>query len=73
MRYFRYSVQLAHDAGVRAHPQVEIRRLAPEATQVEPFMMLDAWVFAAPDLAERASYVQEITREAFAFATGKDL
>lgn len=70
MRYFLYSYHAADDAGIRAHAQDEIRRLAPAATHLEPFMMLDGWVFAAPELIEDVSYVREITSEAFAFATG---
>lgn len=59
---YRYCLIDAQEAGVDDHPQKVIRRIAPDARDMTPESIADAWFFRAPRIEPLPSYITEAPR-----------
>lgn len=60
MKLYRYNVIGAFLAGVKEHPETDIKRVAPNATELEPHMIADCWLFKSPPIADLPDYIDEV-------------
>lgn len=54
---YRYCMNSATDAGETRHPQIVIRELAPDATELEPVPIADCWLFVANEIKNCPGFV----------------
>lgn len=59
-RRYRFDMIGAYQAGATDRPQVEIRRIAPDADRFEPKPIGDCWDFSASEIESPPGYVTEV-------------
>lgn len=62
---YRLSMQSAYDAGDKRHPELIIRALAPDATDLEPFAIGDCWLFTATEIPLLPACVELVAEKSF--------
>lgn len=58
-RRYRYYMPQACEAGETRHPQLVILELAPDAADLEPLCMADAWDFTAQEIEDPPAFIFE--------------
>lgn len=61
-RRYRYDIRSAYCAGHSEHPGLVIRRLAPDARDFEPNLLVECWLFTSEPIAYPPHFVVDVTR-----------
>lgn len=59
MKKYRFCSLTAADVGENRHPETVIRELAPDARNLEPESVLDAWFFDAAPIYDPPKFITE--------------
>jgi hypothetical protein len=55
---YRFEMRTAYESGATRHPQIEIRKVAPDARNFTPQSMFDCWTFHASEITNPPDYIR---------------
>lgn len=61
MKRYGFDTIGAHLAGEREHPQIVIRKFAPDANDFEPVIVSDCWLFTASEISPLPEFIYDVT------------
>lgn len=61
VKRYRFDMIGAHLAGEREHPQIVIRRFAPDACDFESVSIADCWMFSANEILPLPDIIDDVT------------
>lgn len=57
---YRFDMQTAYENGEKEHPQIVIRKYAPQASDFEAHSVADCWTFFSPRLDSPPRFIREL-------------